>query len=607
MHSRTKRPAPQAVSVDAAALLRIVLPIARRFRRQLLWGFTFLAAVYFLQLTIPRYLKAGVDELAQGTATGQRLAFLSLCILLTAAGAGVLRYSWRVLLIGFSRHLETELRDRLIGHVLRMDQIFLDRRPPGEIMAHASNDLGAVQMAFGMGLAAAADVAVMSVVAVFFMAHISPSLTLTAALPLPVLAVISWLLSRELHRRFDRVQAQFSLLTEFARNTLVSIRMIKSCTREEQQSRDFDRLGQEYAALNIKTAVIHGLLLPVAMLTGSVGTLLVLHSGGRMVISGAITIGDFVAFISYFAMLALPLATVGWAVGMIRRGLTSLARIGRLLAEESALTASLRLEEPRPAQILQSCPRISLRQFSFSYLGAVSPALSAINLEIGPGLLGITGRTGSGKSTLCRLLTRQYPAADGSYFFAGHDVNCLDPAQIRERISYVGRESPLFSGTAAENISLARPEATIEEIIEAAHLAAVHEEIIAMPEGYRTRLGEKGLRLSGGQRQRIAIARALLADRSILIVDDALSALDAETSAEVFAAVRARQRGRTLILVSHNLRLLASADHVLILEQGRIAEQGRHDELLVRSAYYEEAARRQQGKEEDADAQLRLF
>jgi ATP-binding cassette subfamily B protein len=607
MHSRTGKPAPQAVSVDTWALIRLVLPIFRRFRRRLLFGCTFLAAVYILQLSIPRYLKAGVDELAQGTATAQRLAFLSGCILLTAAGAGILRYSWRVLLIGFSRYLETELRGRLIEHVLRMDQVFLDRRPPGEIMAHATNDLGAVQMAFGMGLAAAADVAVMSVVAVLFMLHISPSLTLTAALPLPLLAAISWLLSRELHRRFDRVQAQFSLLTEFARNTLVSIRMIKSCTREEQQSREFDRLGQDYAALNVKTSLIHGLLLPVAMLTGSVGTLLVLHSGGRMVISGDITIGEFVAFVSYFAMLALPLATVGWAVGMIRRGMTSLARIGRLLAEESALTASLRLEAGAPAQILQSCPRISLRQFNFSYSGAPGPALSAINLEIGPGLIGITGRTGSGKSTLCRLLIRQYPAADGSYFFAGHDVNCLDPAQVRERISYVGRESPLFSGTAAENISLAKPGAAIEEIMEAAHLASVHEEIMAMPEGYRTRLGEKGLRLSGGQRQRIAVARALLADRPVLIIDDALSALDAETGAEVFAAVRSRLRGRTLILVSHNLRLLAAADQVLIMEQGRTTEQGSHEELLARSAYYQECARRQQGKEEAADAQLRLF
>ncbi|MGR0482574.1 MAG: ABC transporter ATP-binding protein [Candidatus Electronema sp. V4] len=586
-------------------LLRLLLPVCRRFRRQLLTGLAALLVSDMLYLTIPRYLKIGVDELAQGAATGGRLLLLSCLMLLTAAVTGLLRYLWRTQLIGLSRHLETDLRERLFGHVLSMDQSFFDRRPPGEIMAHATNDLAAVQMGFGMGLAAAADVTVMSSVAVLFMLRISPSLTLTAALPLPLLAVSAWLLSRELHRRFERVQEQFGLLTEFARNTLVSIRLIKSCTREEQQIEDFERLGREYVRRNMRTAVMQGLLLPVAMLTGSLGTLLVLHSGGRMVIGGVITIGDFVAFITYFAMLAMPLTTVGWAVGIVRRGLTSLARIGRLLAAESALERSLRTADS-PAVILQSLPHISLRRLRFAYPGTITPALSDIDLEIGPGVLGITGRTGSGKSTLCRLLVRQYPVEDGACFFAGHDVNSLDPALIRRHVSYVGRNTLLFSGTAGENISLAKPEAAQEAVEEAAKLAGIHDEIMAMSDGYQTRIGEKGLRLSGGQKQRVALARALLADRPVLIIDDALSALDAETGEQVFAALRACQRGRTLVLVSHQVRLFAAADQVLLLDQGRIADHGSHEELLARNPYYQEAARRQQGKEED-DAQLRLL
>lgn len=585
-------------------LLRLLLPVCRRFRRQLLTGLAALLASDLLYLTIPRYLKVGVDELAQGAATNGRLLLLAGLMLLTAAVTGLLRYLWRTRLIGLSRHLETDLRERLFGHVLRMDQSFFDRRPPGEIMAHATNDLAAVQMGFGMGLAAAADVTVMSSVAVLFMLGISPSLTLTAALPLPLLAVSAWLLSRELHKRFERVQEQFGLLTEFARNTLISIRLIKSCTREEQQIEDFERIGREYVRRNMRTAVMQGLLLPVAMLTGSLGTLLALHSGGRMVISGVITIGDFVAFITYFAMLAMPLTTVGWAVGIVRRGLTSLARIGRLLAAESALERSLR-RTSSPA-ILQSRPQISLRKLRFAYPGTITPALSDINLEIGPGVFGISGRTGSGKSTLCRLLVRQYPVEDGACFFAGHDVNSLDPALIRQHVSYVGRDTLLFSGTAGENISLAKPEAAQEAVEEAARLAGIHDEIMAMSDGYQTRIGEKGLRLSGGQKQRVALARALLADRPVLIVDDALSALDAETGEQVFAALRARQQGRTLVLVSHQVRLFAAADQVLLLDQGRIADCGSHEELLARSAYYQEAARRQQGKE-DKDAQLRLL
>jgi ATP-binding cassette subfamily B protein len=385
---------------------------------------------------------------------------------------------------------------------------------------------------------------------------------------------------------------------------LISIRLIKGYTREEQQISEFEQLGRDYVAFNIRAAVMQGLLLPVAMLTGSLGTLLVLHSGGKMVISQVITIGDFVAFITYFAMLSLPLATVGWSTGIIRRGMTSLARICRLLTAESAVKASL---HPAPqTSILQSRPHISLRRLSFSYPGTVTPALTEIDLEIGLGILGISGKTGSGKSTLCRLLVRQYPVVAGSYFFAGHDVNQLELGLIWQYISYVDRNTSLFSGTAAENISLAKPDASLEEIMEVARLAAVHDEIMAMSEGYETRLGEKGLRLSGGQKQRLAIARALLADRPILIVDDALSALDAETAQQVFAALRTRQRGKMLVIVSHHVQLLAHADHVLLLDQGRIAEQGSHAQLLAHSAYYQETASRQQGKG-DAHARLRLL
>lgn len=585
---------------SAGDLLNLLLPIFRRFRARLLGGFLALLAVDLLQLTIPRHLKTGVDELAQGRASSRRLAALAAYIFLTAAVTALLRYIWRILLIGFSRHLENALRDRLFTHVLNMDQDFFDRRSVGDIMAHAANDLGAVQMAFGLGLAAGADSLVMTGAALLFMLQISPRLTLTAAAPLPLLAAAIWFLSRALHRRFERVQEQFSLLTESARRTLVSIRLIKGCTREQQRISEFDRLGQEYAALNVRAAVLQGLLLPVSGLLGSGGTALALYAGGRMVAAQAISLGDFVAFTVYLAMLVWPLTAAGWVTAMARRGLTSLARICHLLTEESRLARSL--QEPlQPTAILQSCPHISLRQFSFFYPSTAVPALSGISLEIGPGVLGITGRTGSGKSTLCRLLVRQYPVADQTFFFAGHDVNQLDPALIRQRISYVGPNPALFSGTAAENIRLARPNASPDEIKAAATLAGIDEEIAAMPDGYQTRIGERGLRLSGGQKQRIAIARALIADRPILILDDALSALDAETGQRVFAAIAARQQGRTLILVSSRLRFLVQADHILLLDQGRIADQGSHARLLARNSPYQSLL-----CTEETDAQLRL-
>jgi ATP-binding cassette subfamily B protein len=584
--------------------LKLLLPVFCRFRLRLLLGFSALIAVDLLQLTVPRYLKTGVDALASGGATRQQLLTLCLFILMTAAAAAGMRFCWRTLLLGFSRHQETILRDDLYAHVLTMDQVFFDRHLPGDLMAHAGNDLTAVQMAFGMGMVAVADIVVMSAAALFFMCQISIDLTLLSTAPLPFLAAGTWFFSRLLHKRFEQAQRQFSLLTEFSRNTLISIRLIKSCTREAQQILNFERLDQEYASASLRSAVIQGLLTPFSLLAGGGGMLLVLYLGGGMVIRKEISLGDFVAFSTYFAMLAMPLNMIGWATGIVRRGLTSFSRIASLRAEQSSLAASIR-QPASPAAILQSRPHLSLRHLCFAYPGTVHAALTDINLEIGPGVLGITGRTGSGKSTLCRLLTRQYPVADHAFFVAGHDVNRLGPELIRRLISFVGREPQLFSGTAAENISLARPEASLAEIMEAAALAAVHKEIMAMPEGYQTRIGEKGLRLSGGQKQRFAIARALLAARPVLIADDALSALDAETAQIVFASLRNRQRGKTLIFVSHHVQLLSHADHVLILENGRIAEQGSPDWLMARSSFYQETARQQQGREE-ANAQLRL-
>ncbi len=577
------------------ALLHLVSPIFYRFRVRLFFGIAALVIVDLLQLTIPRYLKIGVDELKQGTADHQRLLQLCFFIILTALAAGVLKYFWRTLLIGFSRYVETDLRDRLFSHVLNMDQFFLNRHPPGDIMAYAANDLAAVQMAFGMGLAAAADILVFAGASVLFMVHISPSLTLTTLTPLPLLAICAWLLSRELHKRFDMVQTQFGLLTEFSRNTLISIRMIKGYTREEQQIRDFEKLGKEYVKSSVRTAMMQGLLFPVSVLTGSVAMLLALYFGGEMVIHNTITLGEFVAFTTFLAMLAMPLAVAGWVTGLLRRGLTSLERIQHLLTEESSLAPSLQ-PTPLSTSILQSRPHISLRQLSVTYPNTTSPALNKIDLEISPGVLGITGKTGSGKSTLCSLLVRLYPVTDGSFIFAGHDVNQLDLALVRQHISYAGRTTSLFSGTAAENISLARPSASLEEIEEAAKLAAVHEELLAMPDGYQTRLGEKGIRLSGGQKQRLALARAILANRPILIVDDGLSSLDADTGQQVFATLRDRMHGKTLIIVSYHIRLLADADHILIMDQGRIADQGSHAQLLARNSFYQESARKQQSR-----------
>ncbi len=591
MHS-IKGESPGKIRPDLRTLLRLITPVFRRYRRRLLIGLLALLGVDFLQLTIPRYLKKGVDALADGSADSHSLLVIGGCILLTAATIAILRFCWRTLIIGFSRRLEKILRNRLFSHILEMDRPFFDRHSTGEIMAHATNDLSAVQMACGMGMVAAADALVMSGAALFFMAHISLSLTLIAIIPMPLLAVCTRILSGKLHKRFDLVQEQFALLTEFARNTMVSIRLIKGYTREQRQIKEFEALGARYVAGNLKVAVIQGLLFPVSTLVGNAGMLLVLYFGGKLVISTTITLGDFVAFITYMYMLIWPMMAVGWVTNLVQRGLTSLTRIYRLLAAEPLLHADVETgTAPQVSSFVFCC-----RDLHFKYPDGGGNALTGLDLTIGPGVLGVAGRTGSGKSTLCRLLTRQYPVEPGMLFFSGHDVNEYSPAAVRSRISYVSQQPVLFSGTIAENISLADPDASTEEIEQAARLAAVHDEITAMADQYQTRIGERGLRLSGGQKQRIAIARALLADRPVLIIDDALSALDVETEQLVFAGIRTKFQSKTVLIVSHRLKLLSGTDRVIILDQGKIVNQGSHRELLARSSFYQSMAEKQQGR-----------
>lgn len=572
-------------------LLGLLAPVFARYRYRLLVGFVALLSVDFLQLTIPKYLKHGVDTLTDGSADSRSLLITGGCILLTAAAIGVLRFCWRTLILGFSRRLEKILRNRLFAHILEMDRPFFDHRSTGDIMAHATNDLSAVQMACGMGMVAAADALVMSTAALFFMAAISLPLTLIAIIPMPLLALCTKVLSGKLHKRFDLVQQQFGLLTEFARNTMVSIRLIKGYTRERRQINEFEILGRRYLEQNLKVAVIQGLLFPVSTLVGNIGMLLILYFGGRQVIAGTITLGDFVAFVTYMYMLIWPMMAVGWVTNLVQRGLTSLARIYRILMARPLLDPAGK--SGKPLQIT-TCA-FSCKKLSFTYPGGGEPALADLDLEIGPGILGVAGRTGSGKSTLCRLLSRQYPVLQGSLYFSGHDVNDLAPAAVRSQISYVGQQPVLFSGSVAENISLAVPDAPIEAIQEAAHRAAMHTEIMEMDQGYATIIGERGIRLSGGQKQRLALARALLADRQVLIIDDALSALDVETEQEVFAGIRTRLQGKTVVIVSHRLKLLSGTDHVIVLNRGRLADQGSHQQLLHRNALYQAMAAKQQG------------
>ena len=553
----------------------------RRHRWRLFAGFIALLSVDFLQLTIPRIIKRAVDGLESGNTGNSQLLYLGGLIILIALFVVFLRFTWRYLIIGFSRLIERDIRNRIFSHILKMDGPFFEKRTTGDLMAHSSNDLSAVQMACGMGMVAAVDALVMLVAAIGFMIAIHPLLTFLALLPMPLLAISTTVLSGKLHKRFSTVQSQFSLLTEFSRSTLVSIGLIKSYTMERFQTDHFDKLGKKYVKANLRVAMIQGLISPVATLVGNLGMLVVLFFGGKLVIESKITLGDFVAFIVYLYMLIWPVMAIGWVTNLVQRGATSLGRIYELISS-SALVQNPEKGPDSDA----SYPGFSLKNLTFFYPSATLPALKEISLEFGPGIHGITGRTGSGKSTLCKLLTRLYPTKGGQLFFAGHDANHFPLSQIRSQVGYVSQEPILYSATIAENISLGHPEASMEEIRKAAQNAAIHRDILSFEKGYQTLIGERGVKLSGGQRQRLALARALLCDRQVLLIDDGLSAVDVETEQEVFDGLKHYFKNKTVIIISNRTKLLSMTDRIIVLAEGQVENIGSHKKLLAENTLY---------------------
>ena len=561
--------------------VRLIFPFFRHYRLKLIIGFLSLFGVNALQLTIPRVIKHAVDSLRDNAASHAALMHFGLTILALAACIAVFRFGWRFLILGFSRSLEKDLRNWFFSHLLTLDRVFFQRKTTGEIMALATNDLAAVQLAGGMGLVAFTDALVMSAAAFSFMLYIHPGLTLIAIAPMPLLALATRFLSARLHTYFRKVQEQFSLLTEFARVSINSIRITKAYTLEKSQANRFDSMGREYVLDNLRLAKVQGTLFPVAGMIANASMLLVLFFGGRLTITGRITIGDFVAFISYLFLLTWPMMALGWVTNLFQRGATSLHRIQNILEERPVFAAP-----DNPGPVPEKIESISVADLTFRYPGQHGKTLEKISLEAFRGILGVVGRTGSGKTTLCHILARLYPVENGRVFWNGHDINGLDLTETRGKIALVPQDMTVFSDTIRANITMGNPTASLPEIAAAAKAAAIHDEIVALPRGYDTRIGEKGVKLSGGQRQRIALARALLSDRPVIIIDDGLSAVDIETEYEIIRAIKPYTAGRICIIVSHRLAPLAQADQLVVMEGGKIVARGSHEFLLRENRFY---------------------
>jgi ATP-binding cassette, subfamily B, multidrug efflux pump len=575
--------------------LRSLLPYLKPYRRAYLVGLALVVVSNLFAVLGPRFLQQGIDALRGGG--GFREVQISVLLLLAAALlGGVARYGMRELLNSGSRRVETDLRDQLYDHLQRMSAEFYDRYPTGDVMARTTNDLLAVRMVAGPALMYLVDTTLRALLIAPAMVAISPRLTLLAFVPLLGLPVAMVSLGRMIHRRTQDIQAQFSQLTSHAHENLSGVRVVRAYRQEGAETAHFQELNDTYQTRNLSLARVQGAFFPLLSLLGGLSGLVVLLVGGRLVMSGTVSVGEFVAFGVYLAMLVWPMIALGWAITLVQRGAASMGRINELFRERPVITS------PAAPVTLPSAPRARALEFRgvwFSYPGARDRGwvLQDISFRLEPGAsLAIVGATGAGKSTLVDLIARAYDPDQGAVLIDGVDLRQLSLPELRRAVGFVPQETFLFGETLRRNILLGAPDdGRLERVAEIAQLT---EALPALPEGYDTMLGERGINLSGGQKQRTAIARALAQDPPIFVLDDALSAVDAQTEARILRGLRDALAGRTSIIVSHRLAAVRDADWILVLDGGRIVEQGTHTELLAAGGRYWELLRRQQMEEE---------
>jgi ATP-binding cassette, subfamily B, multidrug efflux pump len=574
--------------------LRSLLPYLRRYRNSFLAGLALVVISNFFATLGPKFLQHGIDALGTGR-FGEVQTAVAL-LLLVAAASGVARYGMRELLNTGSRRVETDLRDHLFNHLQRMSAEFYDRYPTGDVMARTTNDLLAVRMVAGPALMYLVDTTVRALLVAPAMLAISPRLTLMALVPMLGLPLAMVSLGRIIHRRSQEIQEQFSQLTSHAHENISGVRVVRSYRQEHAETEHFRTLNDTYLRRNLGLARVQGAFFPLLTLLGGLSGVIILYAGGQLVIRGSVSVGEFVAFGVYLAMLVWPMIALGWAFNLVQRGAASMGRINQLFAEPPGITGAVSPVALPPAARSRS---VEFRNVWFRYPGALDRGwvLQEISFKVNAGSsLAIVGPTGAGKSALVDLLVRTYDPDRGAVLIDGVDLRQMSLAELRRAVGFVPQETFLFGETLRRNVLLGAPDdGRLERVAEVAQLT---EALPALPLGYDTMLGERGINLSGGQKQRAAIARALAQDPPIFVLDDALSAVDAHTEARILSGLRDALVGRTSIIVSHRLAAVRDAAWILVLDGGRIVEQGTHQDLLAGAGRYWELLRRQQMEEE---------
>jgi ATP-binding cassette subfamily B multidrug efflux pump len=575
--------------------LRPLLPYFKKYR----WGFALGGLCVLLNngiwILFPLVIRGAFDALNQGI-TRQKLVTYALLILAVAGTKGIFQFLTRWIVIGISRNVEFDMRNDLFRHLEKLSLSYYQRTRTGDIMARCTNDLNAVRMLLGPAVMYSANTIVFTTGAMFFMWHINHRLTMYAFLPLPVVSITIQYFGRKIHERFERIQAMFSEISARAQENFSGARVIRAYVQEEAEIAQFEAANLEYIGRSLKLVRLMGMLWPTLETMLGLAVVMVLWLGGRRVLSGSMSLGDFVAFNTYMVQLTWPIIALGWVINLFQRGTASMGRINEIFEEQPEIVDNPAVTEAG----LQVRGEIEFRNLSFGYDG--NEVLHNVNLHIPAGSsLAIVGPTGSGKTSLVSLIPRIYDAASGSVLIDGHPIREFPLETLRRSIGFVPQETFLFSDSVRENIAFGKSGATDDEVKAAAEGASIAGDIEEFPDKYRTVVGERGITLSGGQKQRTAIARAIIRDPRILVLDDALASVDTHTEDKILGHLREVMGGRTTIFISHRVSSVRNADRIAVLHSGRIVELGTHDELLGRDGYYTELYNKQLLEEELAE------